>query len=1597
MSARDLIIGSGGGKKKKSRVAQEAPDNLRSTQYAEIVDLLCEGEIEGLVDGAKSIFLDETPLQNPDGTYNFDSFNWSLVPGTQEQGALPGLREPGAEIGVATEVKFNNPVTRQVSNPEIDAVRVTISFPALTHQNTSNGDLNGTSVQIAIDVQVDGGGFVQKVIDTITGKTTSGYQRSYYIRLPVGSARDVRVRRLTADSTTVALQNQTIWSTYTEVIETSLRYPNSALVGIRIDAEQFSGIPTRGYDVKLLKVRVPSNYDPTTRTYSGIWNGSWSAPVWTDNPAWCWYDLVTEERYGLGSFIDAAVIDKWELYEIARYCDELVPDGFGGFEPRFTLNIYLQTREEALKVVQQLAAVFRSMVFASTAGIMVTQDRPTDPAKQFTVANVVDGLFTYQGTARNTRHTVALVAWNDPEDMFRQKVEYVEDPDSIAKFGVRETEVVALGCTSRGQAHRLGKYILYSEQYETETVTFRTGLEGLGIAPGDIIQTSDSARSGERMGGRILAASTSQVTIDAPLTMKPGRTYKLHVILPTGALEERGVIFNGVEQTVTTLNLTAPLSIAPQVMAMWIVEASDVLPEWWKVMGITEVEPHIVEVTALYHHPDKFAAIDYGTKLQPRPSSTIKFKQSPVTNVTARTTTYQVNPTTFSTRIIVSWTAPLEGASYYIVQYRRGSDNWKTLETSSPSIDIDNVLDGAYEIAVIAVNSIGRQSVPALITHTVDTESEAVASITGLRLTAPFVGDDVSFEWDPFPGAQHFEVEIWAGAALRLATTTLTPNFTYTFLQNSQNGGPFRTIEIRVKARTLLGSSTIAQTLSATNPQIGTAIVGTLDTSSGVQVSTNVPAELDWRGTMIWVETTSSFDPLSTTPKYNGPNNVYQHDGIDAGDYYVRAAHYDKFGPDSLNISSPMLVHVTKMAAGVEKVLDASQITAVPGSPPPGGDSFWAVYSTHDMKMWRWNTDLGLYESSVDGNDILANTIVANKLAIAELSSISANLGNATAGTFTLSNNGFIRGGATSWTAGKGIWQGFDTDTYKWRVGTPGSSGASWDGNKFTIYGPDGSITLESGTSLATIDDYARQQAAEALSVAATAESTANNANTQVSNIVLDSKFTPNEKVAIRREWDSISAERAGINSQAQTYSIGLEQSAYDSAFQGLANYLNNGVTWSSGVPSWINDANLGTTTDIVGATFRSTFTTYYNARQTLLNKISDEAGKRATWFGGISGRPSDDALLNSRLRARSNWVRGFATWTLGAGCWIWVGNPEAEDKRGLVIPSGVNLVASASPGMSLMESTTWTVSFRAHCDTGGRTLHLDLFPDTLPQNSIVLPAGWSTQSLVWTTSHTDRGNCQLRFFADTEPGQIVIGDVKLEAGAERSVWIPHERDSVGINNPVTPSNASTFIADAWIGQAIVDGALKSSAYVPGSSGWRIGKDGSAEFRNVTVRGDIEATSLKADTANIVQTLHVAGNAVTVPQHAQFVDAVNQTAWYPGNTESRIISVSDYIDTGGNPVIVSFSGQLTYSIQEVPINYAGVVVIVNGVIYEWRAHNSGTVLSMYGSTSFTTKLNLPAGNCLVQIGFAIYPWGSGATVNHQATPRRTLTLLGCKR
>lgn len=888
MSALHKIRGAGGGGGKSgggsSHTPTEAPDSLRSRQYAHVLDMVSEGEIEGLVGGLRGIFLDDTPIENSDGSLNFSGVSVDWRPGTQAQAYLPGFPAVESETSVSAEVKYGVPVVRQVSNPNIDAVRVTVSIPQLTYQNPKSGDLGGSSVDIAIDVQDNGGGWqaarlrtenvgmsfsgttassggadilsatigvawsgiasgsaVQQMAwtaqyraygssdpwttfgsgtlsgapytvadpsywtngeggyyktmqddgtynvpvsyeeylaattaiaapggsaaatftapvegayefrvtgtgtgsiaiasatafmwtgtDTITGKTTSRYQRAYRVPLAGTGPWDIRVRRLTADSTSQTLQNKTWWESYTEIIDAKLRYPNSALVGVSVDSSQFRSIPRRGYLIKGLRVRVPSNYNPVTRSYTGVWDGTFQV-AWTDNPAWCFYDLVTANRYGLGDFIDATQVDKWALYDIAQYCDEMVPNGFGGEEPRFTCNLYLQTREEAYNVISTMASIFRGMAWWTSGAITVSADKPEDPVMLFTAANVIGGAFSYTGASLKARHTVALVSWNDPADHYRQKIQYVEDETGIALYGVIKTEVLAAGCTSRGQAHRFGRWMLYSERLETETVTFKCGMDGTYLAPGDVIQTQDAARAGKRFGGRLVSATTTALTLDAAVTIESGKAYTLSAILPDGTLETRAVTTGAGSQTV--LAVSPAFTSAPQVGAIWVLAATDLVPESWRVLGIAEGEPGILEVTALAHRPDKYAAVEQNLLLEPLQSSSVSATPAAPTGLVLSESLYQTGAEV-RTQVVASWDSV--AGIVWDVSWRRGDNNWLLLpRVEVANITIADVQPGLVEVRVIARNAIGARSPGVSATLDVLGKTAPPAAVTGFSI-----------------------------------------------------------------------------------------------------------------------------------------------------------------------------------------------------------------------------------------------------------------------------------------------------------------------------------------------------------------------------------------------------------------------------------------------------------------------------------------------------------------------------------------------------------------------------------------------------------------------------------------------------------------------------------------------------------------------------------------------------------------------------------------------------------------------------------------------------------------------------------------------
>lgn len=739
----------------------EAKNNLRSKAFYRIVDLVSEGPIEGLADGEKSIYLNGTPLRSEDNTLNFQNVVVDSRTGTNAQTYMAGFGGVESETSVATEVTKATPVVRTISGTDVNAVRVTVSVPSLYKQSTSTGDIFGIPVSYQIQVQPSGGSYTTQVNGTINGKTNSKYQRAHRVELTGTGPWNVRVVRVTDDAATGNIQNKTFWDSYSTIIDNKFRYPNSAIVGLKIDAEQFPSVPSRAFDLKLLKVKIPSNYNPLTRVYTGVWNGTFTT-AWTDNPAWAFYDLLTNTRYGLGEFIDATQVDKWALYQVARYCDALVPDGFGGTEPRFTCNIYMQTRAEAYKVMQDMASVFRGMSYWASGAVTVSQDAPQDAAYLYTTANVVDGSFSYAGSSAKARHTVALVTWNDPADLYKQKVEYVEDADGIARYGVVQTEVVAVGCTSRGQANRVGRWLLYTEQSESEVVTFKAGLEGAIASPGQVIKIADPTRAGTRRGGRIAAATTSTVTLDTPTTVT-GPNQQLSVIMPDGSVEQRAIsLISGSIVTVSTA-----FSTAPAVGAVWMITTDSLDAQLFRVVSVVEGEDGF-DISALAYNPSKYDAIELGLELQARDITNLTLTPVAPASLSLSESLYTYQAEVRS-KVSISW-PNTDGATSYLVQWSKDDGNFETVESSANDYEILNTTPGVFVVNVYSVNSVGTQSVGfATGTITALGKSAPPANVTGFEsVIDPNIG--VTLVWDRVADLDLDAYEIRQGGTWNTAT-----------------------------------------------------------------------------------------------------------------------------------------------------------------------------------------------------------------------------------------------------------------------------------------------------------------------------------------------------------------------------------------------------------------------------------------------------------------------------------------------------------------------------------------------------------------------------------------------------------------------------------------------------------------------------------------------------------------------------------------------------------------------------------------------------------------------------------------------------------
>ncbi|WP_288878432.1 host specificity protein J [uncultured Citrobacter sp.] len=698
MATATPIKGRKGGSS-SSRTPTEQPDDLQSVAKAKILVALGEGEFAGQLTG-KNIYLDGTALENADGSQNFSGVTWEFRAGTQAQNYIQGIPGTENEINVGTEVSSATAWTRTFTNTQLSAVRLRLKWPSLFKQE-DNGDLVGYSINYAIDLQTDGGTWQTVLNTSVTGKTTSGYERSHRIDLPqAGSTWTIRLRKITADANSAKIGDTMTLQSFTEVIDAKLRYPNTVLLYIEFDSSQFNGsIPQISCEPRGRVIRVPDNYDPDTRTYSGTWQGAFKW-AWTDNPAWIFYDLVITDRFGLGNRLSAANIDKWTLYQVSQYCDQPVPDGKGGSgtEPRYTCNVYVQERNDAYTVLRDFAAIFRGMTYWGGDQIVALADMPRDVDYAYTRANVIDGRFTYSSSTTKTRYTTALVSWSDPGNAYADAMEPVFEQPLVARYGFNQLEMTAIGCTRQSEANRKGRWGILTNNKD-RVVSFDVGLDGNIPQPGYIIAVSDELLSGKVMGGRISAVNGRVIKLDRVADAAAGD--RLILNLPSGASQSRTIqAVNGESVTVTTA-----YSETPQAEAVWVVESDELYAQQYRVVSVSDNNDGTFSITGAWHDPDKYARIDTGAIIDQRPVSVIPpGNQSPPANIVISSfSVVQQNISVETMR--VSWDQA-QNAIAYEAQWRRNDGNWVNVPRSSTnSFDVSGIYAGRYLVRVRAINA----------------------------------------------------------------------------------------------------------------------------------------------------------------------------------------------------------------------------------------------------------------------------------------------------------------------------------------------------------------------------------------------------------------------------------------------------------------------------------------------------------------------------------------------------------------------------------------------------------------------------------------------------------------------------------------------------------------------------------------------------------------------------------------------------------------------------------------------------------------------------------------------------------------------------
>lgn len=748
----------GGRKKGGGHTPYEAPESGQSKQFVSIVEVVSEGQIKGLVDGVKSVYLDNTPLQASDDSFNFKNVEAQGCIGTQDQDVLEGFNTSEKEIAVSTQVKKLTPITRTITDRKVSRLRLTLGVQSLFHQN-DKGDVYGSKVDFTVTIGE------RSHLVSINGKYSSQYLKQVEFGDLPPVPFQVKVERMNADSKSQRLQNNTIWASYTEIIETQFAYPNTAILGIRFDSEYFSSIPNRTYEIYGIEMKVPSNYDPFERTYTGFWDGTFKI-AWTNNPAWILYDLMTNKRYGLGWRLGEFNVDKWSLYQAAQYCDQMVPDGFGGQEPRFTCNAWLTDQRKAYDVINDICSIFRAMPVWNGREFTVVMDRPADPVWTYTNANVIGGEFSYQYAAQKARHNEIHIEYIDANDSYERKIEVVSDDDLIRRHGLNVKKVTAFACTSRGQAFRTGKWILETERLETKTVTFAVGAEGLMHIPGDIIRVADCDYADTNIGGRVLAVNGRNVTLDKEISLW-SNSYLTYIDSEAKHKDIRIVSKNGKEVTLES----EPVGLAE--FGVWSLTTQEINVQLFRALTISEEKQGQYTIVALQHEPQKEAIVDNGAVFEPRETTLSTAGLDKVSHVNVQANGDGV---ALSFDYVVKHSAMIK---YQIKLYKDGTFYKVYDDLTTPNHKFIGLPDGEYVAEIRAKNEQGQLSEAVTksfnISFTV-TELTTISKVLGILL-----------QWkNPVFANPNSAIEIWTNTEDRFETarklvTLAYPTNSYSF------------------------------------------------------------------------------------------------------------------------------------------------------------------------------------------------------------------------------------------------------------------------------------------------------------------------------------------------------------------------------------------------------------------------------------------------------------------------------------------------------------------------------------------------------------------------------------------------------------------------------------------------------------------------------------------------------------------------------------------------------------------------------------------------------------------------------------------------